>query len=55
MLPHALVFLTLGIVAGLPTLIGIAGVATHVSWLLLVIGLLLLIVHLIWGDHPPRT
>lgn len=44
--------MTAGIIAGLPSLMGITGVATQISWMLLVIGILLLVVHMVWGDRP---
>ncbi|HLZ34173.1 MAG TPA: hypothetical protein VKP13_09150 [Nitrospira sp.] len=55
MLSQALVFLALGIVAGIPSLVGIIGIATHISWLLLVIGIVLLAIHLIWEDPRPKA
>ena len=55
MLSHALVFLSVGIVAGLPILAGIIGVTTQISWVLLVIGILLLVIHIIWRDRPPTV
>jgi uncharacterized membrane protein YtjA (UPF0391 family) len=54
MLSHALTFLSVGIIAGLPSLAGIMGVTTQVSWVLLVIGILLLVVHLMRKDRPPN-
>jgi uncharacterized membrane protein YtjA (UPF0391 family) len=51
MLSHALVFMSAGIIAGLPSLMGITGVSTQISWMLLVIGILLLVIHLAWGDR----
>lgn len=55
MLSHALVFLSAGILAGLPSLAGITGVTTQISLVLLVIGILLLVIHLVWGGHPPTV
>jgi uncharacterized membrane protein YtjA (UPF0391 family) len=55
MLSHALVFLGVGIIAGLPSLAGITGVTTEISRILLVIGIVLLVVHLVWGDRPPTV
>jgi uncharacterized membrane protein YtjA (UPF0391 family) len=55
MLSHALFFLSVGIVAGLPSLAGMSGVTTQISWVLLVIGILLLVIHLIWRDRPPTA
>jgi uncharacterized membrane protein YtjA (UPF0391 family) len=53
MLSQALVFLSVGIIAGLPSLAGMTGVATLISGVLLVIGILLLVMHLVWRDGPP--
>jgi uncharacterized membrane protein YtjA (UPF0391 family) len=55
MLAQAIVFLSVGIVAGLPGLAGITGVTTQISWVLLVIGILLLVIHIIWRDRPPTV
>lgn len=55
MLSHALTFLSVGIIAGLPSLAGIMGVTTQVSWILLVIGFLLLVIHLMRRDRPPTV
>lgn len=53
MLSHALFFLGVGIIAGLPGLAGITGVTTQISGVLLMIGILLLVIHLVWRDRPP--
>ena len=53
MLSQALVFLSVGIIAGLPSLAGMIGVSTLISVVLLVIGILLLVMHLVWRDGPP--
>lgn len=53
MLSHALVFLSTGIITGLPSLAGLTDGTTQVSWVLLVIGILLLVIQLVWGDRPP--
>ena len=53
MLSHALLFLSVGIIARLPSLAGITGVTTQISWVLLAIGILLLVIHLVWRDRPP--
>jgi len=55
MLAQGIVFLSVGIVAGLPSLAGITGVTTQISWVLLVIGILLLVIHIIWRDRPPTV
>jgi uncharacterized membrane protein YtjA (UPF0391 family) len=55
MLAQGIVFLSVGIVAGLPSLAGITGVTTQISWVLLVIGILLLVIHIIWRNRPPTV
>jgi uncharacterized membrane protein YtjA (UPF0391 family) len=55
MLSHSLIFLTVGIIAGLPSLAGIMGVTTQVSWVLLVIGILLLVIHLMRRGRSPNV
>jgi uncharacterized membrane protein YtjA (UPF0391 family) len=54
MLYYALMFLLLGLVAAALGLSGIAGVATQISWVLFVIGIVLLIIHAAKG-HAPRV
>jgi|GEM_PF-2532696 uncharacterized membrane protein YtjA (UPF0391 family) len=53
MLSHALTFLSVGVIVGLPSLAGRTGVSTQISGTFLAIGALLLILHLIWRDRPP--
>jgi uncharacterized membrane protein YtjA (UPF0391 family) len=55
MLSHALFFLSVGIIAGLPSLAGVLGVTTMISGILIVIGILLLVMHLVWRDRPPTV
>jgi len=52
MLYYALVFLLVGLVAGA---LGLAGVATQISWILFLIGIVLLLIHVIKGRTPPVT
>ena len=54
MLYYALMFLIVGLVAGVLGLSGVAAVAGQISWILFVIGLVLLVVHLVRG-RAPRT
>ena len=49
MLYYALMFLLLGVVAAALGLSGIAAVATQISWILFVVGVVLLIIHLVTG------
>jgi uncharacterized membrane protein YtjA (UPF0391 family) len=53
MLSHALVFLSAGIIAALPGFVGIGEIATQLSWIFIVIGILLLVIHFLWEDRPP--
>lgn len=49
MLYYALMFLLLGVVAAALGLSGIAAVATQISWILFVVGVVLLVIHLVTG------
>lgn len=49
MLYYALVFLVVGLAAGVLNLSGVAAIATQISWILFVIGIVLLAIHLITG------
>jgi len=53
MLYYALVFLVIGLVASALGLAGIAAVASQISWVLFLIGVVLIAVHLIRGGAPP--
>jgi len=53
MLYYALIFLLVGLVAGILGQTGIAAVAGQISWILFVIGIVLLIIHLVRGRVPP--
>lgn len=50
---YALAFILVGMVAGVLGLSGIASVATHISWSLFMIGVVLLVVHLFTGRRIP--
>jgi len=50
---YAVVFLLVGFIAALLGLSGIAGVATQISWILLIFGLVLVVIHLLKGSTPP--
>jgi uncharacterized membrane protein YtjA (UPF0391 family) len=52
MLYYALVFLLVGIVAGVLGLTGISVIATQISWILFLISLVLLVVHFVKGRRP---
>jgi uncharacterized membrane protein YtjA (UPF0391 family) len=49
MLYYALMFLIVGLVAGALGLFGIAAVASQISWILFLVGVILLVVHLVTG------
>ena len=54
MLYYALVFLVLGLIAGVLNLAGVAAIATQISWILFLIGSVLLAIHLVTG-RPARA
>lgn len=49
MLKYALMFLVVGLMAGALNLAGISTVAVQISWMLFVVGLVLLVIHWITG------
>lgn len=49
MLYYALMFLVVGLIAGALNLAGVAAVATQISWILFLIGIVLLLIHLFTG------
>ena len=49
MLYYALVFLVVGLIAGALNLAGVAAIAVQISWILFVIGVVLVVIHLIMG------
>lgn len=55
MLYSALMFLLLGFVAAALGLSGIAAVATQISWILFVVGIVLLVIHVVMGRTPRVT
>ena len=52
MLYYALVFLIVGLVAAALGLAGIAALAGQISWILFLIGIVLIIIHLASGRRP---
>ena len=52
MLGWALVFLIVGLIAGVLGFSGIAGAATQIAWILFVVGIVLAIVFAIAGRRP---
>lgn len=55
MLHYALVFLVVGLIAGVFGMTGVAAVASQIAWILFLIGVVLLVVHLARGRVPPVT
>jgi len=53
MLYYALVFLVIGLIAGALGLFGVAAIAAQISWILFLIGVVLLVIHLVSGRRPP--
>jgi uncharacterized membrane protein YtjA (UPF0391 family) len=53
MLYYALVFLIVGLVAGALGLFGIAQIAGQISWVLFLIGVVLLVIHVASGRRVP--
>ena len=49
MLYYALIFLLVGLVAGALGLFGVAAIAGQISWILFLVGVVILIVHLVAG------
>ena len=49
MLYFALMFLVVGLIAGALNLAGVAGIAIQISWILFVIGVVLVVIHLLTG------
>ncbi len=54
MLYYALLFLIVGVIAGILGLFAIAHIAAEIGWALFVIGVILLVIHLVRG-RTPRT
>jgi uncharacterized membrane protein YtjA (UPF0391 family) len=49
MLYYALVFLVVGLIAGALNLAGVSAVAVQISWILFLIGVVLVVIHLVTG------
>ena len=49
MLHYALVFLVAGLIAGVLNAAGVASIAIQISWILFLVGLVLLVLHLVMG------
>lgn len=53
MLQWALIFLVVGLIAAALGFSGIAGTATHIAWILFVVGIVLAIIFFVLGRRPP--
>jgi uncharacterized membrane protein YtjA (UPF0391 family) len=53
MIYYALMFLIVGLVAGVLGLVGVAAIASQIAWVLFLIGIILLAVQLVRGRRPP--
>jgi len=49
MLYYALVFLVVGLIAGALNLAGVSAVAVQISWVLFLIGIVMVAIHLVTG------
>ncbi|HEV8620346.1 MAG TPA: DUF1328 domain-containing protein [Nitrospiraceae bacterium] len=49
MLYYALMFLVVGVIAGVLHLAGVAAVAVQISWILFLIGIVLIAIHVVTG------
>jgi len=49
MLYYALAFLVVGLIAGALNLVGVSAIAMQISWILFVIGVVLVVIHLVTG------
>lgn len=55
MLNYALLFLVVGLIAGALNLAGVSMVAVQISWILFVIGIVLVVIHLVTGRSARVT
>lgn len=49
LLYFALMFLVVGLIAGALNVAGVAAIAVQISWILFVIGIVLIVIHLVTG------
>ena len=50
---YALVFLIVGLIAGVLGATGVASIASQIAWILFIIGVILLVIHLATGRRGP--
>ena len=53
MLYFALMFLVVGLIAGALNVAGVAAIAVQISWILFVIGIVLIVIHFVTGRRTP--
>ncbi|MEO7859873.1 MAG: DUF1328 domain-containing protein [Nitrospirales bacterium] len=53
MLYFALMFLVVGLIAGALNVAGVAAIAVQISWILFVIGMVLIVIHMVTGRRTP--
>jgi uncharacterized membrane protein YtjA (UPF0391 family) len=46
-------FLVVGLIAGALNVAGVAAIAVQISWILFVIGIVLIVIHLVTGRRTP--
>ena len=49
MLYYALIFMVVGVIAGALNVAGVSAVAVQISWVLFLVGIVLLVIHLVTG------
>jgi uncharacterized membrane protein YtjA (UPF0391 family) len=50
---YALVFLIVGLIAGVLGATGVASIASQIAWILFIVGVILLVIHLATGRRGP--
>ena len=55
MLYYALVFLVVGLIAGVLGATGVAAIASQIAWILFIVGIILLVIHLATGRRGPSS
>jgi uncharacterized membrane protein YtjA (UPF0391 family) len=50
---YALVFLIVGLIAGVLGATGVAAIASQIAWILFIVGVILLVIHLATGRRRP--
>jgi uncharacterized membrane protein YtjA (UPF0391 family) len=50
---YALIFLVVGLIAGVLGATGVASIASQIAWILFIIGIVLLVIHFLTGRRGP--